>query len=107
MTNTTAVSDLTTRVPWGATEHRVDVSAASFDVAVPSGNLGAEPQRLDATKAEITARLIRRYVDRQKELASLKYRGVRQDIEPISRGPTNEKRDGYWTAPVVRPVNWT
>jgi len=84
----------------------VDASAA-FDVAVPSGNFGAEPQRLDATKAEITARLIRRYVDSRNELASLKYRGARQDIEPVSRAPTNEKPNGYWTAPIVRRVNWT
>jgi hypothetical protein len=107
MTNATAVSDLTTRVPWEASEGGADASAASFDVAVPSGNSGAEPQRLDATKAQITARLIRRYVDRQKELAFVKYRGALQDVEPISGAPPSEKRNSYWTAPVVRPVNWT
>jgi hypothetical protein len=107
MTNTTAVSDLTTPVPWAVIEGKADASSASFDVAVPSSNLGAEPQRLDATRAQITARLIRSYVDREKEQASLNYRGARQDIEPISRAPTNEKRNDYWTAPVVRRVNWT
>jgi hypothetical protein len=107
MKNTTAVNDLTTGVPWRPTEGRAHASAAPFDVAVPSGNSGAEPQRFDATKAQITARLIGRYVDLQKGLASAKYRGARQEVSPISEAATNEKRHSNWTAPVVRPVNWT
>jgi hypothetical protein len=107
MTNTMAVSDLTTRVPWGPTEGRADASTASFDVAAPSGNSGAEPQRFDATKAQITAQLIGRYVDFQKSLGSAMYRGARQEVQPISGAPTNEKCHSYWNAPVVRRVNWT
>ncbi len=105
MTNT-AASELTTPVPWRPTEGRA-ASGASFDVAVPSDNSGAEPQRLDATKAQIATRLIGRYVDSQKQVASMTYRGARQDIEPISGLATNKERHRDWNAPVVRPVNWT
>jgi hypothetical protein len=104
MIHTGAVHDLTAASPDVSSP---DVSAAPFDIAVPSVNFGAEPERLDATKAQITARLIGRYVDRQKELASMTYRGVRQEVEPVSGAPTNQKRNGLWSAPVVRPVNWT
>src|SRR5262245_27547287 len=120
MTNALVVNDLTARVPlpWVPTDRlhgdglergRADASAAAFDVAVPSGNFGAEPQRLDATKARIAVRVIERYVDRQKEeeLAAVTYHGARQDIEPVSGAPGNQKRNRYWSAPVVRPVNWT
>lgn len=107
MMQTMAVSDLTIPVPWGTTGVRVEASAPSFDVAVPSGNSGAEPERLDATRAQITTRIVGRYVDGQKGLASVNYQSTRQNVEPISVAPANKNQNGYWTSPVFRPVNWT
>jgi hypothetical protein len=107
MNSAATVNDLTTDLPWENFDDWADADAAPLDVAVPSGNFGAEPQRLDATKARITARLIGRYIDGQRRLASLNYSGARQELETISEASTNEKRNGLWNAPVVRSVNWT
>src|SRR5262249_22454391 len=65
----------------------------------------AEPQRFDATKARITARLIGRYVDRERALAAVTLNGATQKMRPTSE--TKEARHSYWSPPKMRAVNWT
>jgi hypothetical protein len=115
MTEVAAVSELTATVPWARS---TDIPAVRFEVAVPSDNFGAEPQRLDAIKAQIAARVIGRYIVNQRDLALANYRGARQEVEPVSGGArqeaepisgisVNAKPNGYLSTPDVRPVNWT
>jgi hypothetical protein len=102
------VTDLTLSVPWNA-EGKSDASADPFEVAVPSGNSGAERERFDAAKAKTTARLIGRYIDGQKRLNSATYSGPRQKVESISGDATNGgyRNGSLFASPILQPVNWT